>query len=240
MDKNKLKKAFKTAFPYTVPIMAGYFFFGLTYGIYAKASGFSLLYPILLSVIIYAGSMEFLTITLLLSKFNPVQAFLLTLVINARHIFYGIAMLHKYKNLGLKKSYIIFGLCDETFSINYSAKIPEDVDKGYFIFFVTMLNHLYWVVSSIIGSLICNFIFFNTKGIEFVLTSMFVIIFIEQWLKDKDHTSSILGLIVSIFCLIIFGKNNFIIPSMLLIFTILTIFRKPLERRVLWLSQNSL
>ena len=240
MDKNKLKKAFKTAFPYTVPILAGYFFFGLTYGIYAKASGFSLLYPLLFSVIIYAGSMEFLTITLLLSKFNPVQAFLLTLVINARHIFYGIAMLHKYKNLGLKKSYIIFGLCDETFSINYSAKIPEDVDKGYFIFFVTMLNHLYWVVSSIIGSLIGNFIFFNTKGIEFVLTSMFVIIFIEQWLKDKDHTSSILGLIVSIFCLIIFGKNNFIIPSTLLIFTILTIFRKPLERRVLWLSQNSL
>lgn len=232
MRNRKIQKALKAAFPFTLPIFAGFWFLGLTYGIFMNASGFSFLYPMFMSMTIFAGSMEFVAVNLLLGAFNPIQALTMTLMINARHIFYGISMLDKYKGVGFKKWYLIFGMCDESFSINCSAATPPGVDKGWFMFFVTLLNHLYWVFGSTMGGIFGSLLTFNTEGIEFVMTAMFVVIFMEQWLKDKNHTSSCIGLGLTVLCLIIFGANNFIIPSMIGICGILLLLRKPLEVRL--------
>lgn len=224
-------KALKAAFPYTVPIFAGFCFLGITYGIYMNVSGFSFWYPMLMSLTIFAGSMEFITANMLLGVFNPVQAFLMTLMINARHLFYGISMLDKYKGTGWKKFFLIFGMCDESFSVNYTADIPEDVDKGWFMFFVTLLNYLYWFSGATIGGIFGSLIHFNTEGLDFVMTAMFVVIFMEQWMKDRKHTSAWIGLGLSVGCLVIFGADHFIIPTMIAILLVLTMFRKPIERQ---------
>ena len=229
--QNSIKKAFKAAFPYTIPIFAGFWFLGMTYGIYMNVSGFSFLYPMLMSITIFAGSMEFISVDLLLGSFNPVQAFLMTLMINARHLFYGISMLDKFRGTGLKKLYLIFGMCDESFSINYTAKIPPDVDRGWFMFFVTLLNHFYWFSGSTLGGIFGSLIHFNTEGLDFVMTAMFTVIFLEQWLKDRQHISALLGLGISLLCLWIFGADNFIIPSMAAMLMMLTLLRKPVEKR---------
>ena len=229
MQTKMLKKAFATAFPYTIPIFAGFWFLGITYGIYMNVSGFSFWYPMLMSITIFAGSIEFVTVNMLLGAFNPLQAFAMTLMINARHLFYGISMLDKFRGVGRKKFYLIFGMCDESFSINYTADIPEDVDRGWFMFFVTLLNHFYWFSGATLGGIFGSLIHFDTEGPEFVMTAMFVVIFMEQWLKEKDHTSSVLGLVISVLCLIAFGADNFIIPAMLAILAVLSLLRRPLE-----------
>lgn len=231
MKKKELKKAFKAAFPHTIPIMTGFLFLGMTYGIYMNVSGFSFLYPMLMSMTIFAGSMEFVTVNMLLGAFHPLEALTMTLMINARHLFYGISMLDKYKGTGLKKLYLIFGMCDESFSINYTADIPKDVDKGWFMTWVTLLNHSYWVLGATLGGIFGSFIHFNTEGIEFVMTALFVVIFLEQWLKEKNHVNAITGLMISVLCLVLFGRDNFIIPSMLGILGVLTLLRKPLEKK---------
>lgn len=231
MKKKELKKAFKAAFPHTIPIMTGFLFLGMTYGIYMNVSGFSFLYPMLMSMTIFAGSMEFVTVNMLLGAFHPLEALTMTLMINARHLFYGISMLDKYKGTGFKKLYLIFGMCDESFSINYTADIPEDVDKGWFMTWVTLLNHSYWVLGATLGGIFGSFIHFDTEGIEFVMTALFVVIFLEQWLKEKNHVNAITGLMISVLCLVLFGRDNFIIPSMLGVLGVLTLLRKPLEKK---------
>ncbi len=228
-EDGRLLKALKAAFPYTIPILTGFCFLGFTYGIYMNASGFSFWYPMIMSLTIFAGSVEFVAVNLLLGSFNPLQALAMTLMLNARHLFYGISMLDKYSGTGWKKTYLIFGMCDESFSINYTANIPGDIDKGLFLFFVTLLNHLYWFAGSTLGGIFGGFIPFSLKGIDFVMTAMFVVIFMEQWEKDKIHTSHITGLCLSSLCLIIFGPDRFIIPSMAAILLALSLLKKNRE-----------
>ena len=224
------KRALKAAFPHTIPILTGFLFLGMTYGIYMRSLGFSFVYPMLMSLTIFAGSMEFVAGNLLLGSFNPFQALAMTLMINARHLFYGISMLDKYKGTGAKKFYLIFGICDESFSINCTAKIPEDVDKGWFMFFVNLLNQFYWFFGATLGGLFGSLIKFNTEGLDFVMTAMFVVIFMEQWFKDKNHTNSYIGLGISLISLIAFGADKFILPAMAGILIMLTILKKPLEK----------
>lgn len=224
------RKALKAAFPHTLPILAGFSFLGMAYGIYMNTAGFSFVYPMLMSLLIFGGSLEFLAVQMLLSPFAPAQVLILTLLVQARHLFYGISMLDKFKGMGWKKYYLIFGMCDETFSVNYTADIPEDVDKGWFMFFVTLLNQFYWVASATIGGLIGSLLKFDTSGISFVMTAMFVVIFLEQWMKEKNHISSFIGLFVSAICLICFGGDSFMIPTMLAILAILSIFKNKLEQ----------
>lgn len=225
-----IRRPFRRAFPHTIPIFAGFWFLGLTYGIYMNVSGFSFWYPMLMSLTIFAGSAEFVAVNLLLGAFDPLQALAMTLMINARHLFYGISMLDRYRGTGWKKPYLIFGMCDESFSINCSADIPEDADRGWFMFFVTLLNHLYWFSGATLGGIFGSLIRFNTEGLDFVMTAMFVVIFLEQWLKEERHTSSLLGIGLSLLCLLAFGAEHFIIPAMLAILAVLTALRGRLER----------
>ncbi len=223
------RKALKAAFPCTIPIFTGFWFLGLAYGIYMKVSGFSFVYPMLMSLLIFGGSLEFITVEMLLSPFAPLQVFIMALLIQARHLFYGISMLEKFKGTGWKKFFLIFGMCDETFSVNYTAEIPEDVDKGWFMLWVTFLNQFYWVSAATTGGLIGSLLKFDTTGISFVMTSMFVVIFLEQWLKEKNHVSSLMGIAVSVLCLICFGADSFMLPTMAAIVLLLTLSRKKLE-----------
>ncbi|MGN0169502.1 MAG: AzlC family ABC transporter permease [Lachnospiraceae bacterium] len=223
-------RAFKAAFPQTIPILTGFLFLGMTYGVYMNVSGFEFWYPMLMSLTIFAGSMEFVATDMLLGGFHPVQAFAMALMINARHLFYGISMLEKYRNTGWKKPFLIFGMCDETFSVNYTAKVPEGVDRGWFMFFVTLLNYLYWFSGATLGGVFGSLIHFNTEGLDFVMTAMFVVIFLEQWMKEKKHTSGLLGLGLSALCLWIFGPDRFIIPAMVAILGMLTLLQKRLRK----------
>lgn len=224
------RKALKAAFPHTIPILAGFWFLGMTYGLLMNVNEFSFVYPLIMSMVIFGGSLEFVAVSMLMAAFAPVQTLIMTLMIQARHLFYGIAMLDKFKGMGWKKYYLIFGMCDESFSINYTAKIPEDVDKGWFMFFVTLLNQLYWVTGSTMGGILGSFITFDTTGLDFVMTAMFVVIFLEQLMKEKKHYTAIIGTGAALVCLLVFGKDSFMIPTMITILTLLSIFRKPIEK----------
>ena len=223
------RKALRAAFPHTIPVFTGYLVLGISYGALFTASGFPFWMPMLTSLAIFAGSMEFVLINLLLGGFDLLQAFLMTLMINARHLFYGISMLEKYKGMGLKKLYLIFGLTDESFSVNCVTEPPEGVDRGWFAFFVTLLDHCYWFLGATLGGLFGTILHFNTEGLDFVMTAMFVVIFMEQWKKVDNHLSAILGVVLPIVCLMIFGSQSFMIPAMLAILLGLTAVRKPLE-----------
>ena len=227
----RISRALKCAFPHTIPIFAGFCFLGMTYGIYMKVSGFAFWYPMLMSLVIYGGSLEFVAVSMLLAPYAPMQAFLMTLMIQARHLFYGIALLDKFRGMAWKKPYLIFGMCDETFSINCTAEIPEDVDRGWFYFFVTLLNQIYWVLGATAGGLVGGLIRFNTEGLDFVMTAMFVVIFLEQWRKEKRHDSAAVGMAASVVCLAIFGADNFLIPTLVCILAVLTALRRPLEQK---------
>ena len=224
------RNALKAAFPCTIPIMTGFIFLGAAYGIYMNASGFSFVYPLFMSMLIYGGSLEFVAVEMLLSPFAPLQVFIMALLIQARHLFYGLSMLDKFRGTGWKKFYLIYGMCDETFSVNYTADIPEDVDRGWFMFFVTLLNQFYWVASATTGGIIGSLLKINTDGISFVMTAMFVVIFMDQWLKEDQHLSSLIGLGVSLICLLIFGVDSFMIPTMITIVVLLTVLRHRLEK----------
>ncbi len=224
-------KTIKYVFPKTIPIMAGFTFIGLAYGIYMNSLGFEPIYAILMSIFIFAGSMEFVAGSMLLGAFNPVSAFILTLMINARHLFYGIAMLDKFKGVGKKKAYLIYGMCDETFVINSTSKVPTHINSGWFMFYVTLFNQIYWVGGTTLGSLFGTAIPFNTEGIEFVMTALFAVIFLDQWKKERYHISSIIGVGASVLSLIVFGSENFILPAMIIIIIALTSIRKMMSRR---------
>lgn len=224
-------KALKAAFPQTIPIFTGFWFLGMAYGIYMNASGFSFVYPLCMSLLIYGGSLEFVAVEMLLSPFAPLQTFIMALLIQARHLFYGLSMLDKFKGLGWKKYYLIFGMCDETFSVNCSADIPEDVDRGWFYFWVTLLNQFYWSAAATTGGIVGSLLKIDTSGISFVMTAMFVVIFLEQWLKEKEHSASLTGLAVSVLCLAVFGPDSFMVPTMVLIVGLLALLRKPLEKK---------
>ena len=228
--KGVRRKALAAAFPHTIPIFAGFWFLGMAYGLYMNVSGFSFWYPMLMSLTIFGGSLEFVAVTMLLGTFAPLQTFIMTLMIQARHLFYGIAMLEKFRGLGWKRFYLIFGLCDETFSINYTAQIPEGVDRGWFMFFVTALNHFYWFSGATIGGLAGSLVSFDTEGLDFVMTAMFVVIFLDQWLKERKHYTALIGVAASAACLLLFGADSFLVPTMVCVLCLLTVFRRPIEK----------
>ena len=223
------KSTIKKAFNYTLPIMTGFMFLGIAYGVYMRANGFSALYPILMSITVFAGSMEFVTAGLLLGAFDPFGALTLTLMVNARHLFYGLSMLGRYTGSGIKKWYMVFGLCDETFSINCTASAEDGIDHNNFMFYVTLFDHLYWVSGATLGALFGSFLSFNTEGLDFVMTALFLVIFVESLIKENNHTSSAAGVAITLICLLVFGKDSFMIPAMIAILGFLTVMRGTLQ-----------
>lgn len=219
------RKAFQAALPCTLPICVGFLFLGMSYGFLMRSRGFSFVYPMLMSLFIFAGSMEFVAVELLLSAFHPLHAFFLSLMVNSRHLFYGLSMLSKYKNVGLKKLYLIYGMCDETFSINCTL-VPPEVDRGWFMFFVTLLNHIYWVCGATLGALLGYVIHFDTTGIEFVMTALFVVMFLNQWEEKAHHRAALTGVGCSLVCLLVFGSESFLLPAMGLILALFLVSHK--------------
>lgn len=225
------QKALRAAFPHTIPILTGFVFLGMSYGFLMTSQGFSFWYPVLISVFVFAGSMQFVAISLLLAAFHPLYALLMTLMVNARHIFYGLSLLEQYAGLGAKRLYMIFGLTDETFSVNCAVTPPEDVDRGWFMFFVTLLNQIYWVTGSTLGALMGSVLTFNTRGIDFALTALFVVIFLGQWEANRTHLPAAIGVGATVLCLLLFGRGQFLLPAMVLIVIGLSAARGLLARK---------
>lgn len=230
MNRNsKWPAALKAAFPHALPIITGFLFLGTAYGVYMNVSGFSFMYPLLISITVFGGSLQFVLTAMLLAPFAPLSVFLLAVMIQARHLFYGLAMLEKFNTAGAKKWPLIFLMCDESFSVNCSADVPEGIDQPAFWLCVSLYIYLSWVIGSLFGGLLGSLITFNTEGLDFVMTAMFAVIFLNQWLKDKKHGPAVIGAASSLLCLKLFGPDSFIIPSMLLILLFLTVFRKSIE-----------
>lgn len=225
------KAALKAAFPHTIPVLAGFLFLGAAYGILMGSKGFAFYWSILMSAVTFAGSMQFVAISLLTAAFDPLSAFLLTLMVNARHLFYGVSMLERYEKTRWKKWYLIFGLCDETFSIVCSVEVPEGVEPGWFYLFVTLLNQSYWVGGTALGALFGSLFNFHTQGIDFVMTALFVVIFINQWRERRNHLPALIGVAVSVICLAAFGPDRFLPPAMGLILLLFALLKKPMERK---------
>ncbi len=227
---NHKKAALFAAFPHTIPVMTGYLVLGAAYGILMNSKGISLLWVLLSSIFIYAGSMQFVAVALLSAGFHPLNTFFMTLMVNARHLFYGISMLGKYRGMGKFKPYLIFSLTDESFSILCSTEPPEGIERRLFMFYVSLLDQIYWITGSVVGAVLGSLIQFNTNGIDFVLTALFVVILVNQWQQTTNHLPVITGILCGILCLIIFGPDHFLLPTMISIILIVTLLKKPMQR----------
>ncbi len=220
------KALLRAAFLDTVPVMTGYVFLGFGFGILMHQSGFGTLWACAMSLFIYAGSMQYVAVSLLTSGAGLLVTAMTTFVVNARHLFYGISMVDAYKGTGKKKPYLVFGLTDETYSLVSQIRVPEGISKTGYCFWVTLFDHIYWVSGTLLGSLAGTILPVNFEGVEFALTALFVTIFVEQWLSTKNHAPAIVGVAVTALCLVIFGSNVFLIPSMVIIAGCLTMMRK--------------
>ena len=230
LNRAPVWRAFRAAAPQTLPVFAGYLVLGLGYGIYVQSLGLPVWLPPLMGTVVYGGSLEFVLASLLLGSFAPVSAFLMALMIQARHLFYGLTMLQRYRGYGLRSAYMIFAMSDETFSITCSAEPPEGVDRGWFMFFITLLDQCYWVASAGLGAVVGSVLPFSTEGVDFVMTAMFTVIFLNQWEKDEQHYSALIGLAAPLACLVVFGSSSFLLPSMGCILILLLALRKPIEK----------
>ena len=210
--------------------MAGYLVLGLGFGILLENSGYGFGWCLAMSGLIYAGSMQYVAISLLTSGASLISAALATLMVNARHLFYGISMVERYKGAGKKKPYLIFALTDETYSLVCGGDYPEGIDPHTYCITVSFFNQCYWVIGSLAGTLVGTALTFNTTGIEFAMTALFVTVFVEQWLSTKNHLSAIIGVVSSVICLMIFGSDNFLIPSMIAITAILAFVKPVLDK----------
>ena len=206
--------------------MAGYLVLGMGFGILLYDKGYSWLWAVFMSVFIYAGSMQYVAVDLLSSGASILTTILMTIMINARHLFYGISMIEKYKDTKPYKPYLIFSLTDETYSLVCDVHVSEEIDIKKYYFFVSLFDQFYWVMGSLIGSLIGSAMIFDTRGIDFAMTALFVVIFVEQWETNANHVPAILGLVISAGCLFVFGVEFFLIPTMILISIALFIFKK--------------
>lgn len=227
--RSDIRQSFKTAFPKTIPIIPGYVFMGIAFGILLTNLGYEWYWPVLMAAVIFAGMAQFVSVNMLVPGLSFLNTFIFQFVLNARHIFYGLSMLEKFKIMGKLKPYMIFAMTDETYSILCSAKVPEGVSEKHFYFFVALLDQSYWVLGCLLGGLVGSLITFNTTGIDFSMTAFFVTVVIDQWRDTKDHIPAICGFIVTAICLMIFGADAFIIPALLGITACLLLFRRRIE-----------
>ncbi len=223
------KKAFEKAFPYTIPVLCGYLFIGIAFGVMFAEKGYSFLWAILMSVLVYAGAGQYLAVNFFVPGISFFQVIIMTLVVNIRQIFYGISLLERFHRMGKKRWYMIFGLTDETYSLLCTTKVPEGVDEEKFCFAIVLLDHSYWVLGSAIGGILGAVMPFSSEGIEFAMTALFVVLFLDQWQEKSHRIPAMIGIGVSVVCLLIFGSSNFVLPAMLLISAFLFFMRQRLD-----------
>ena len=223
-----LGRTLAAAFPHTVPVLTGYLVLGVAYGVLMQAKGYGAIWAFLMSAVAFCGSMQFVAITLLTGAFDPVGAFLMSLMVNARHLFYGVSMLGKYRGMGWAKVPLVYTLSDETFSIVSSVEPPEGMRARDFYLAVSALDYIYWVGGSVLGALAGKFIRFDTTGLDFALTGLFVVLFIEQVKNPENRRSGVIGLACTVAALAVFGADKLVIPAMILVLVVLLLGRKKL------------
>ena len=222
----RARRAFRAAFPATVPVLTGYFCLGVAYGLLMAANGYGPLWSVLMSAIGFGGSMQYAAVSILVTAFEPLQAFLLTLMVNARHIFYGLSMLERYKGLGWARFPLIYTLSDETFSLVSTLEPPEGVERRDFFLCVSLLDYGYWVLATALGGLLGSVLTFNTAGLDFALTALFVVLFLEQWKEPGRRGAGAAGIACAALSLAVFGPGNLVIPAMAMILAVLLGGRK--------------
>lgn len=227
---NRYSKSLKTALHMTLPVLAGYVFLGITFGLLTQSKGYVWWLPIVMSLVIYSGALEFAAIPILSAAFDPISAFVLGVTLSARHLFYGISMLKKYENTGKLKPFLIFGLTDETFSILSTARLNDDTNKKQVYVFVTLFDYIYWAAGTAIGAVLGSAVKIDLQGLDFVLTALFVVLFIDQLKSKTGLKSGVIGLIGSIAALILFDSSLFVIISMVFIITVLILGRRVIDR----------
>lgn len=228
--KSKYAKAFRTAFPKTIPVMAGYLVMGFGFGLLLQSKGYNFLWAILMGVTIYGGSMQYVGVDILASGVDLITAAVMSLMIQARHLFYGISMITKYRNIGKAKPYLIFGMTDETYSLVSMGDVPEGVDKQAYYLILTALNQSYWVIGDALGAIFGQVVHINTAGVDFAMTSLFIVIVTENLLKKETRLPALIGIGISLICLMIFGADKFLIPTMIAISVVLMLMRPILSK----------
>ena len=224
------KRTFRRAFKDSLPIMAGYLALGIGYGVLLQSKGYSFWWAILMSVTMFAGSGQYAGVDFMASGASLLTTAFMTLIINCRHFFYGVSLLDKYRGTGVFKPYLIFGLTDETYSIAATVKLDDTIDAKKYYFFLTALNHSYWITGCVLGAVLGMFLPFSSEGVDFAMTALFIVIMVEQWLDSKEHLPALLGMGTTVLCLIIFGSDYFIVPALAFIAAELMIFRKKLDK----------
>lgn len=223
------KEAFKKAFPYTIPVLTGYLFIGFAFGVMYAEKGYSAWWAVLMSVLVYAGSGQYLAVQFFAPGVSFLQMIFMTLMVNIRHVFYGLSLLDKFNRMGKKRWYMIFGLTDETYSLLCTTKVPEGVEEEKFLFAISLMDQSYWVAGSFIGGVFKSVLPINAEGIEFAMTALFIVIFIEQWMERKNRIPAVIGLVSAVLCLQVFGSGGFVLPTMILSILVLFVARKRLE-----------
>lgn len=225
------RQAFKKAFPYTIPVLTGYLFIGIAFGVMYAEKGYSFLWAMLMSIVVYAGSGQYLAVNFFVPGVSFLQAIFLTFMVNIRHVFYGISLVERFNRFGKSRWYMIFALTDETYSLLCTTKVPKDVDEEKFLLAISVLDHSYWVLGSVIGAIAGSVLPISSEGIDFAMTALFVVIFIEQWMQQKNRIPALIGVFVALATLLIFGTDNFVLPAMLVIIFVLLVSRKKLEEK---------
>lgn len=224
-------KTIKYALVQTLPVMAGYLVLGLGFGVLLESKGYGVLWAFAMGVLIYAGSMQYLAIDLLAGGASLISAALMTLMVNARHLFYGVSMLERYRDMGPAKPYLIFALTDETYSLVCTTDPPAELDRRRAFFWISFLDQCYWVVGCVAGALVGQVLPFDATGVDFSMTALFLVVFTEQWRGSRDHTAALVGVGASLVCLLVFGPADFLIPAMISITLLLTLLRPWMARR---------
>lgn len=223
-------KAFRAAFPYTIPVLTGYLFIGMAFGVMIQEKGYNVLWAMLMSLLIYAGSGQYLAVNFFAPGVTLLQVIFMEFMLNIRHIFYGLSLLERFGKMGKKRLYMIFSLTDETYSLFFATKVPPDVEEEQFLFAIALLDQSYWIIGSGIGALLGNILPFDTTGIDFAMTALFVVIMVEQWMEKRNRQGVAIGLLSGLLCRLWFGAENFILPTMICIMVILIFGRRRLDR----------
>ena len=224
------KQALKVAFRDTIPVLTGYLFLGAGFGILLSEKGYGIGWAFFMSLFMYAGSGQYLAVSLLATQASLISSAIATLLVNARHLFYGISLIDTYKGAGKKKAFMIFALTDETYSLVTQNQPPEGISRHTYCFLVSLLDHIYWICGCVLGNIAGSTLPISFEGVEFVLTALFVTMFVEQWLSNVNHRPAVIGVASTVLCLLIFGSELFLIPSMAAIAILLTISRKTARR----------